>query len=321
MLRPGTNFLMIAAFSCISIGSLPQPPKIELYKNKAFAEIKVEKNIQYNNNIPEGIKKKRYQLDLYMPATTTTELRPVILWMHGGGFKYGSKNAKGIPIWSKAFAERGYVCAAINYRLSKKRPLKRFHDLAEGRYEGVIDIEQAVRFLKRNYLQYGIDTNAIILAGHSAGAMIAIHSVYSSRAELAKKFNSSSDSFVHNPLNIAAIINFWGAIFDTKWMANSKVPIVSVHGKTDRIVPYTHAGSPIYGSYLIHASADSLHIPNRLRTYDKYGHELQRWFNPIIAGRGTKKRWREAGEFAAAFLSEVLFAPAVASLRTDRQRR
>ena len=102
--------------------------------------------------------------------------------MHGGGFKFGSKKARSTRIWSKNFAHKGYLCAAINYRLSKKNPLRNFKALVKGCYEAIEDLEQAIVFFKKNNALYRIDTNCIILAGNSAGAMIALQSIYSSYA-------------------------------------------------------------------------------------------------------------------------------------------
>lgn len=63
----------------------------------------------------------------------------------------------------------------------------------------------------------------------------------------------------------------------------------------------------MYGSMAIHRTADSLHIPNQVKIYDNYAHELQKHFNPLFAGPGAKKRWAEAGAFAAAFLYDQLY--------------
>jgi predicted esterase len=229
--------------------------------------------------------------------------------MHGGGFKFGSKRAKGIRLWSKSFALRGYTCAAINYRLSKQNPLRNFKALVEGCYNAVEDVEQALAYFRINHKLYRIDTTRIILAGNSAGAIIALHSVYSSSQDL-KEFIRMPDSNLrqrYNLNNVAAVINFWGALFNPDWLKNGSTPIVSVHGKKDHIVPYKHKGSGLYGSWIIHQKADSLQIPNRLKSYDHFGHELQRHFIPILRSGATKRRWLEAGEFAAAFLYQQLW--------------
>jgi hypothetical protein len=120
--------------------------------------------------------------------------------------------------------------------------------------------------------------------------------------------DSAQASHVIEPGNIAAVVNFWGGIFQPDWLKNARVPIVSVHGQQDNIVPYDHRGFPLYGSGAIHRFADSLHIPNRLKTYNEYSHELQVRFNPVVASRSTQKRWLEAAHFAADFLYEELFA-------------
>jgi hypothetical protein len=54
--------------------------------------------------------------------------------------------------------------------------------------------------------------------------------------------------------------------------------------------------------------ADALRIPNKLKVFEGYGHELQKHFNPVFAGAKAKKRWLMAGDFIADFLYEQLFA-------------
>jgi predicted esterase len=230
--------------------------------------------------------------------------------MHGGGFKFGSKKARGIPEWSKTFAQRGYTCAAINYRKSKKKPIKRFADLAAGCYQAIQDLDQAITFFKINNQYFGIDTGRIILAGNSAGAMIAIQAVYSNPESLSKLSGDTGNivfKYANNFSNIAGIINFWGAIFDTSMLHTAIVPIVSVHGTKDAIVPYKQKDVPLYGSYYIQKQATAIGIPNDLKSYEGYAHELQKHFNPIVASGATKRRWLEAGQFASDFLYQQLF--------------
>jgi acetyl esterase/lipase len=289
-----------------AIGQAPSPT---LYKDFVFEKSVVKKKSYYSNNISPQAKKKAYRFDLYQPDGDSNKLRPLIIWLHGGGFKFGSNRSRGIPTWSKTFAKRGYTCAAINYRKSKKKPLSRFADLAEGCYDAISDLQQAVSYFKANAAAYNIDTNKIILAGNSAGAIIALQAVYSNPSQLAKlsgqaNFDTLSDD--NNLKNIACVINFWGAVFDTSWLRNASIPIVSVHGTSDNLVPYTHTDSPLYGSLLIHKEADALGIPNKLKPYPGYRHELQKRFNPVFVSGATHRRWVEAGEFAADFLSALM---------------
>ena len=302
------NHFPVFLLTLASFPSFGQELRVK-YRDLFFAHVSVEKNISYKTKLQAGTKTRYYLMDLYQPAEDTSLYRPLIIWIHGGGFKFGTKKTRGTPLWSSSFAQRGYVCAAVNYRLSKKRPLARFNDLADGCYEGIEDIQEVVSFLKKNSRLYHIDTNRIVLAGNSAGGIIALQAVYSSLAELSKlagRTDSLTATISYNNMRIAAVINFWGAVFDPSWLQHANIPVVSVHGSKDRVVPYDHKG-PLFGSLVIHLQADLLHIPNELKTYEGWGHELQKHFNPILTGRKAKKHWLEAGQFAADFLYRQLF--------------
>ncbi|HRP58163.1 alpha/beta hydrolase [Agriterribacter sp.] len=280
------------------------------YKDRVFTAVTTDKNIIYQSNPPAGTKEKYYLLDLYQPENDTSTSRPLIIWIHGGGFKFGNKTSRGIPLWCKRFAQRGYVCAAVNYRLSKEPALSNFTALVNACSDAMEDIDQAVSFFIKNSNVYRIDTSRIILAGNSAGGMIALHLAYSNAVLMKQLVQPGADpglvAAIPERRDIAAVINFWGGMFDTGWLKNASVPIVSVHGGKDRIVPFGKTDNGVYGSLVIHQNADALHIPNRLKAYEGYAHELQKRFNPFWAGKATKVRWQEAGQFAADFLYEEL---------------
>jgi predicted esterase len=286
------------------------------YRDLVFESSIRKKNILYGE--PGVVRHRAYLMDIYSPAGDSASSRPVILLMHGGGFKFGSKNNSRMKIWGRRFARMGYVCVSINYRLSKKKPLSRFNDLVEGCLEATEDADIAIGYLKRNRLDLGIDTTKIIIAGHSAGAMTALQLAYASPTEMQNLIKPAVAVDVkpeHNRELIAAVVNFWGAIYDTTWLANSPVPIVSVHGATDRIVPINFGDGPMFGSAAIHREATRLKIPNALKIYEGKGHELQRHFNPLYAGSAARKRWREAADFASLFLYETLFSPTITHKR------
>ncbi len=280
------------------------------YKDLVFRDVTIGYDLSYNPLV-DAKEKKSYLFDLYQPAGDQQQRRPLIIWMHGGGFKYGSKSAKGIQLWCKTFAQRGYVCAGINYRLSKQNPVFHFDELLASSYYAVQDIKTAVDYFKKHAVQYGIDPDKIILAGNSAGGMIALQAAYSSNEELAKLAKLPADSAAvnkpHDRVKVAAIINFWGAIYDLNWLKNAHVPVVSALGSNDPIVPPAHKNTPLFGGKDIHQRADSLGIPNDLKVFEGYSHELQKHFNPFFAGgKATQGRWLEAGQFAADFLYRAI---------------
>lgn len=97
---------------------------------------------------------ERQKLDLYLPKSET--LLPLIVWIHGGAFKHGSKESEELPV---AYLSRGFALASINYRLSQ-------HAIFPAQIE---DCKAAVRWLRANAAQYGLDANRVVAWGPSAG--------------------------------------------------------------------------------------------------------------------------------------------------------
>lgn len=290
---------------CISFIAKGQSPK--MYKDIVFSAVTVNKDQSYSDRSDAG-KNKFHQFDLYQPQGNAAPGRPLIIWMHGGGFRFGSKDAAGIQLWCKDFARRGYVCAAINYTLGKKMSGFNYDQLHKGCYYAVADARIAVAYFRQHSKEYRIDPDKIILAGNSAGGMIALQAAYSTHAGLAKMAGIDPGSRQSGVLKVAAVVNFWGGIFDLNWLKNAHVPVVNVLGSNDKVMPPTQKGGPLYGGIAIHQEAGKLHIPNDLKIFDGYAHELQKHFNPVFpVGRATKKRWLEAGAFAADFLHRELF--------------
>jgi acetyl esterase/lipase len=273
------------------------------------APFTVEKNIRYGQPKKDGIKSKYYLLDLYRPQHAGTEKAPLIIMMHGGGFKLGSKKSNSTPVFSRSFAGLGFVCASINYRLSKKKPLSNFKDMAEGCFDALQDLQQAKQFLFQNADKFGIDTNYIILAGNSAGGMMALQAVYSSAKKLTAIFDSAAAGHLSDTpflQQITAVVNCWGGIYDSAWLKAASLPVVSVHGGKDRVVQPIFTTPSLYGSIVVHRMLAASGAPNAVKIYSGAGHELARPFNPFWAGPASRKRCRSAAIFIADFLRKQI---------------
>src|ERR1700759_3942621 len=144
MFKHATLFISLVL---VSLSVKAQTPGGIRYKDVIFPDVQIDKDLSYDPNAVKE-EKKWYQFDLYQPKNDDASNRPLIIWMHGGGFKFGSKNAKGMKIWGESFAKRGYVCAAINYRLSKHNPLFHFDELLKSSYYAVQDAKRAVLYFK-----------------------------------------------------------------------------------------------------------------------------------------------------------------------------
>lgn len=96
--------------------------------------------------------------------------RPIMMWIHGGGFSVGSANAD--PTDGVALAQKGVVVVSINHRLD----VMGFLDLSEfgGKWEksvnvGMLDIVEALKWTKQNADVFGGDANNITIFGESGG--------------------------------------------------------------------------------------------------------------------------------------------------------
>jgi arylsulfatase A len=100
------------------------------------------------------------KMDLYRPGQALGEL-PAVVCIHGGGWANGNRTGHGRV--ARALAARGYVAATISYRLSGEAPFP----------AAIHDCKAAVRFLRANAKEYGLDRENIGAIGLSAGGHLA----------------------------------------------------------------------------------------------------------------------------------------------------
>lgn len=104
-------------------------------------------------------KNERRTLDVYAAAGGRD--RPVLFWIHGGGWNKGDKSDVGAK--PQAFVDRGFVFVSTNYRLI---PEANIGDMAA-------DIAKAIRWMRDHARDYGGDPDRFVVAGWSAGSQLA----------------------------------------------------------------------------------------------------------------------------------------------------
>jgi len=104
------------------------------------------------------------QLDVYKPKAESTKARPVIVWIHGGGWQNGNKSS-GMGRLSSYVAGGEFVGVSVGYRLTDK-----------GSWPAQIhDCKAAIRWIRANAERLGIDADKIGVWGSSAGGHLVSH--------------------------------------------------------------------------------------------------------------------------------------------------
>lgn len=137
--------------------------------------ISIKENIAYRTDVGAST-----VLDLAQPTFGPQTDRPAILIIHGGGWSAGSKNDRVYQDLMHYYARKGYVVCNMNYRLTQEAPLPAC----------IQDVRSAIRWMKANAKQLGIDPNRIGTYGHSAGGHL---SLMAGVAAASPHFNDGAD--------------------------------------------------------------------------------------------------------------------------------
>jgi len=103
-------------------------------------------------------------LDVYHPPEGVTPKRLAIVHLFGGGFFVGNKSAGYIINDAKALGARGYTSISANYRLQSQSSWP----------AQIHDVKAAIRWTRANAARLGVDADKIVVAGYSAGGMLAL---------------------------------------------------------------------------------------------------------------------------------------------------
>lgn len=133
-------------------------------------------------------------LDLYLPADTNST-PPLMVWIHGGGWKSGDK-ANVNPAILRLSTE-GYAVASINYRLQDLM----IHP------KNIHDCKGAVRWLRAHAEQYGYDPERVAVGGGSAGGHLALLLGLSSGFH---ELEGSVGGNTNQSATVSAIVDFYG---------------------------------------------------------------------------------------------------------------
>jgi hypothetical protein len=290
-----------------------------------FSAVTTTSNITYGSATTWSGGTQTLVMDIYQPTGDVAAARGLIVWAHGGSFIGGARTDQDVTTLCTRFAKMGWVCASIDYRLGMF-PIDSTN-ASKAVIRAVQDMKAAIRFFRKDVATtntYRIDPLYIMAGGSSAGAFMALHSAYLDRTTeaatwIANNINSLGglEGNSGNPgysSKFNAVINLCGALGDSTWLEAGNIPLVSMHGTSDNVVPYGHqllyvSGFPIMvvdGSSTIKMRADNVGVLNPFHTWYGAPHV------PYAGTSATQMAYMDSTvDFVRAFLCPIASAPSI----------
>ncbi len=198
---------------------------------------------------------RRNQLDVWRrPDLPTDGKAPVLVQVHGGAWVTGTKETQGVPLM-KHLAESGWVCVAINYRLSPRATWP----------DHIVDVKRAIAWVREHIAGYGGDPDFVAITGGSAGGHLA------SLAALTPNLAAFQPGFEGADTTVQAAVPFYGIydfanrdgtgrvdmrrlmedrVFKTRFDADGAA--------WDLASPMSHVGPDVPPIFFLHGANDSL---------------------------------------------------------------
>lgn len=251
------------------IGRAPAPAISAFHRFfRAFAfshpDVQTLRDIPYGPALP-GDKGRRNLLDVVMPkAAREGDRRPVLLQVHGGGWMIGDKREQGRPLMTH-LASQGWVCVAINYRLSPQATMPAH----------IVDVKRSIAWIRRHIEEFGGDPDFVCITGGSAGGHLC------ALAALTANDPIFQPGFEEVDTRIDAAIPFYG-VYDFLDRANAwpLVKIAEFVGPRvfksrpeeqpelwDAVSPITHVGAEAPPFLVIHGTHDTLVFAEEARIF------------------------------------------------------
>ena len=185
-------FFLLLGLSAMAEPVIDEFTKQEIpVSGKGIPEVVLEGSQVKNLHYAE-VDGKPLLLDLYLPEKP--EGSPLVVWVHGGGWKSGSKQ----NCFVKWLSNFGYTVASINYRLV---------DVAKWPAQ-LHDCKGAIRWLRANAKTYGYNPDCVIAAGASAGGhLVALLGTTGDNDELEGTVGGNGDQ----SSRVQAVVDYYGA--------------------------------------------------------------------------------------------------------------
>lgn len=261
------------------------------YVNDLFADvdIRVTSGVMFGRNTVRSYTTntetgtKDLLLDVYEAAGDKATQRPLLLFAFGGAFATGDRTRPEVVSVCRSFARKGYVAAAIDYRLMQldgktigDNAAIYANNITDEVVRATNDMRAAVRYFKYDAAganAYHIDPARIFVGGYSAGAIIALQAAYTdgdtenSDAAVNAAYTTyggleGNTDLPGTPLlgtydskGIVGVFNLAGGVNDLGLLSAGNPPLYSAQGTKDEVVPYG-CGKVSFTNYTLCGSSE-----------------------------------------------------------------
>jgi acetyl esterase/lipase len=255
----------------------PAPGGATAKKPGAARMLRVYRDYAHDGDISYGEYGSRNHLDIWRrPDLDRGGRAPVLLQVPGGAWMVGNKRGQAHPLMSH-LAELGWVCVAINYRLSPRSTWP----------DHIVDVKRAIAWTKEHIGEYGGDPNWIAITGGSAGGHL------SSLAALTPNDPRFQQGFEEADTRVQAAVPFYG-VYDFTRSDNAMhplmVPMVAKNvfklSRTEIAEPFrvaspiSHVSESAPPFFVLHGTNDSLVPVEQARAFTARLREVSR--QPVV---------------------------------------
>ena len=298
-------------------GVIYEPGLYEVLKNEDIIYARGLAHTKTSSN-PSAVP---LRLDVYFPDDNSTD-RPVLMFIHGGGFTGGIKHKPEIVEMAEYYASRGWVYVSIDYRtteelgdiddMSQEEIIDYYQGIApkewiEHTFEGAESTKQiqqsvamyaaqrdskaALRWIVANADTYSIDVDEIAVGGASAGSITTIALGISNESDFRDEISIDEDptlatTNLNETYDVKSMVYFWGS--NVKVELYNTVYEVDRYDAKDPELFMAHGDgndpvTPYEGALALQDIYDSLGIYNELVTLEGHGHGA---WNAVVDGKG-----------------------------------
>ncbi len=206
---------------------------------------------------------RRNELDIWKsPDLPLDGKAPVLVQVHGGAWVIGTKEQQATPLMEH-MAERGWVCVAINYRLSPRATWP----------DHIVDVKRALAWVKANIAEHGGDPDFVCITGGSAGGHLSSLAALSANEPAFQPGFEDADTSVAAAVPIYGVYDWtnrdgtgmagmegflgqyvlksrleedrerWEQASSMSWIGPDAPPFFVIHGANDTLVPVAQARS------------------------------------------------------------------------------